>query len=138
VLSLIAFLGWVVFGAALLIDGTDPTWWLTIPIAFASFAGIWIIYWIICFVCRCSVRNIILWLGIIAFVLMCIVPPWTEVRRLPKSNIKAYYPLDYRELWNPPYQAQIDFGRLFLQLFVVCVITGGLIYTLRDKKGKND
>jgi len=146
VLSLIAFLGWVVFGVALRINDTDAaTWWLTIPIGCLSFAGIWVIYWVTCFVCQCPARNRILWLGIIALVLMCIVPPWMESRCLPDSNIKAYMPIGYYPLMFPPQVSNyrysgvnIDFSRLFLQLFVVCVITGGLIYTFTDKKGKND
>jgi hypothetical protein len=138
VLSLIAFLSWVAFGLFGLRAGFDD-WWLTIPIAFASFAGIWIIYWVIYLVCRCPARNIILWLGIIALVLMCIFPPWNKVYCLPSSNIKAYTPIGYYPLMcSPEGSVTIDFSRLFLQLFVVGVITGGLIYTFRDKKGKND
>ena len=135
-LSLIVFLSWVAFGVFLHING-EHDWWLTIPIAFACLAGIWIIYWIICFVCRCSARNIILWLGIIVLVLMCIFPPWNRVRCLPSSNIKALVPVGYYPLMCPPEGGvEIAFSRLFLQLFVVSVITGGLIYTFRDKKSK--
>ena len=51
----------------------------------------------------------------------------------------SYYPLMYPpECTGGKYGVKIDFSRLSLQFFVVVVITGGLIYTFRDKKGKND
>jgi hypothetical protein len=139
-LSLFFFVPLFLFGILILIQGyTD--WWQFILAAFASFAGVW---WVYLLVKLRSLILLVLWLGIITAVLMCIFPPWTKVICLPDSNIKAYAPLDrldYRELWNPPYQAQIDFSRLFLQLLAVSLITGGLIYTIwlyQNKKQRSN
>ena len=99
--------------------------------------GFWIITWVLS---QCPARNIILWLGITTFVLMSIFPPWVHIEG---------HDLGYKFISTPPtvefpygittkLPAIIDFKRLAVQWAVVVVVTGGLIYTFRDKKGKND
>ena len=82
----------------------------------------------------------VLWLGIVVIVIMCLCPPWVETVRLTSSNIKGTNPIDYAFLWHPPdintrsSGVAIDYSRLLLQVIAVGLATGGLIYTLKDKK----
>ena len=59
-------------------------------------------------------QMIVLWVGIAAIVLICLFPP---------RNWDGH---DYKT----------DTGGLLARLVAVCAVTGGLIYTLRDKEEK--
>jgi len=61
-------------------------------------------------------QMIVLWAGIAAIVLICLFPP----RHYDRSCG------DYRT----------DTGSLLARLVAVCAVTGGLIYTLKDKEEK--
>ena len=59
-------------------------------------------------------QMIVLWAGIAAIVLICLFTP--------------------RYFDGPNYR--VDIGGLLARLVAVCAVTGGLIYTLRDKEEK--
>ena len=68
-------------------------------------------------------QMIVLWAGIAAIVLICLFPPTT---------LQSVYA---GGRW-PSTNKRTDTGRLVGYLVAVSVVTGGLIYTLRDKEGK--
>lgn len=72
---------------------------------------------------------IVLWAGIAAVVLICLFPPtkWQTTRGQ----------IGWKGLSVWPISSKItDTGRLLGYLVAVSVVTGGLIYTLRDKEEK--
>jgi hypothetical protein len=80
---------------------------------------------------------IILWLGIIVIVLMCLYPPWVEIVRFENSMIRGVNPIGYSFLCHPPKESlisviAIDRTRLFLQILIVVLITGGLLSTVKS------
>jgi len=109
-------------------------------------SGLLLIFYVLRFLIRIIIPTAnkvefltLLWLGIIVIVLMCLYPPWVQISRLPSSNIKGTTPAGYAFLWQPPEISRysgiaIDFPRLLLQCFIVAVITGGLLVTLKEKK----
>jgi len=70
-------------------------------------------------------QKIVLWIGIVVFVLMLLCPPATH----------TYEP--YGDL-RPIKVRRIDYAGLFARWLTVTVVTGGLIITFRDKKSKDD
>jgi len=75
--------------------------------------------------------QVILWIGILLIVLICLFPPWLQpYPHANGSNFMGYYFL----MFPPDDGYQLDFGRLGLQCGIVAIITGGLLYTLKDKK----
>jgi len=125
---------------------TIPTvlMWTSVVLGIPS--GLLLIFYVLRFLIRSIIPNAnkvefltLLWLGIIAIVLMCLYPPWVQISRLPSSNIKGTTPAGYAFIWQQPERSRysgiaIDFPRLSIQCFIVAVITGGLIVTLKDKK----
>jgi hypothetical protein len=105
-----------------------------------SFAGVWGIYWILCWVVLivhriCKINNrqkqiMVLWLGIFIFVLMGLFPPVDRYRTFMggRSSILGF-------LFDTS-SKDIAFGKLFVMWFIVAAITGGLLYALKDKNGK--
>jgi len=85
-------------------------------------------------------QKIVLCIGIIAFILVGLFPPWMFVR----STNQIYMSLGYHYFLNPPkidqqtplnsVLTQINFPRLWSQWVMVVVVTGGLIALLKDKK----
>ena len=92
-------------------------------------------------------KNFVMWLGILVFVLMGLFPPWlytyNATIRSPvygsfltgSQKIAGYY-----FLFAPPDPAgesghgiSLDITRLFVQWVIVIALTGGLIYTIKDK-----
>jgi hypothetical protein len=67
-------------------------------------------------------QLIILWIGIVIFVLMGLFPP-AQIR----SSRGGRY-IEYEFILN---SANISFSRLFVQWAIVAIITGGLIYSLK-------
>jgi hypothetical protein len=72
--------------------------------------------------------KIILWIGILLIVLMCLFPPWVWERGHFAGH--AYL---FSEGWTLR-NAHIDLVRLIIQCVIVGLITGTLLYTLKDKK----
>lgn len=72
-------------------------------------------------------QMIVLWAGIAAIVLICLFPPTTL-----QSGWSGFS----RESVWPSTSKKTDTGRLIGYLVAVSVVTGGLIYTLRDKEEK--
>ena len=73
VLSLVVFVGWVAFGITWAVEG-DSEYFVGFIFAFASFAGIWLIYWILLWIVKGfhkigkkNVLKIIKWAVIIFF-----------------------------------------------------------------------
>ncbi|MBA7650477.1 hypothetical protein ES703_58283 [subsurface metagenome] len=88
-------------------------------------------------------QKIVLWIGIAIIVIMGLFPPWIMpiTRRYGMGNTvkyRKYYGYDF--IWAQPESSlvSIDFHRLGLQWAIVGVITGGLIYSFKDKKPKDE
>jgi len=62
-------------------------------------------------------QLIVLWIGIAVFVLIALI---TKTSFGPGG------------VWNPP--VVVDYGPLVIRLMSTVIVTGGLIYTLKDKK----
>ncbi|MBN1972546.1 MAG: hypothetical protein JW787_02835 [Sedimentisphaerales bacterium] len=74
-------------------------------------------------------QKVILFIGIIIFVIMGIYPPWVLNR---SSGIEAGY---WAFINDPPRTAKfIDLYRLGVQWFMVAVVIGSLLVILKDKK----
>jgi len=102
--------------------------------------------------------KVILWIGIVIIVLMCLFPPFITDSKIssnyddrdgrhkrgytylfsneiPTCNRKDYrYYDDWRRSAFVP--AHIDFVRLIIQCGIIGLITGGLLYSLKDKKAE--
>ena len=86
---------------------------------------------------------IILWLGIIVIVLMCLYPPWVRIVRIRNADINTIIPEGYAFLWHTPYidsssVIAIDYLRLLIQIVIVSLITGGLLFTVRTVQSKRN
>lgn len=88
-----------------------------------------------------NIQKIILWIGIITIVLMGLFPPWhykIEYQIIQGQSDYGYkFILTPVQLPNPDYKdikAIINIRRLFIQCFIVGLITTGLIVTLQDPK----
>jgi len=102
-------------------------------------------------------QKTFLWIGIIAFVLMGLFPPWTlqftstSILTLSldeKQWLAGQKSSTYKYLLTPPQLAyrtsalyrkigvpfQIDVPKLGVQWAMVAVITGGLVLSLKDRK----
>jgi hypothetical protein len=79
-------------------------------------------------------QIICLWIGIIIIVLMGIFPPWSAYKGDGECYLLHKFILFQPAEKNIP--ARIDTGHLFVQWIMVAVVTGGLIFTFRDKKEK--
>ncbi len=88
-------------------------------------------------------QKAFLWLGIIAFVLMGIFPPWFYPINI--EGLKSRTNVDYKSILSPPeaigenkYEgligASIDFSRLAVQWVMVAVITGGFVVSLKNSR----
>lgn len=86
-------------------------------------------------------QKIALWLGIVAFVLMGLFPPWNY----PGSVLGVKIQIDkgYKAIFAPPtgkgeegkmFGASIDINRLCVQWAMIAVITGGLLITFSGKQ----
>ena len=86
-------------------------------------------------------QKLCLWLGIATIVAMAIYPPWVcQDLRLPwTEGYGKVRPGPYTFIVNPPSGSKfIDLYRLGIQWITVAVITGGLIFTFKDKKPKDE
>jgi len=85
-------------------------------------------------------QKIVLWIGIAIIVGMGLFPPWkVETGKERIFSGKKYTPSfivssGYHFLFNPPSRAKgIDVGRLFVQIGLVAIITGGVILTIKKE-----
>jgi len=99
--------------------------------------------------------KVILWIGITIIVAMCLFPPFVSDSKTghrrgyanlfsdgisfvdrPVEHFKN--PITGKMFADRPHygfvEAHIDFIRLIIQCAIVGLITGGLVYTLKDKK----
>jgi hypothetical protein len=83
-------------------------------------------------------KLIILWSGIFVIVAMCLFPPFVAkdgtvgyAQLFSREISIAYSSYDTREV-----DAHIDVVRLIIQCVIVGLITGALLYTLKDKKNE--
>jgi len=72
-------------------------------------------------------QMIVLWAGIAAVVLICLFPPTTLQN--------GWSGFSRESIW-PSTSKRTDTGRLIGYLAAVFAVTGGLVYTLRDKDDK--
>ena len=93
-------------------------------------------------------QKVCIWIGIMAFMLMGILPPW--VYRLDIENNGAVVRVEasagYSFLTSPPAPRKpwvwpsgqttvsIDVTRLLIQWAVVVVVVGGLVFTLGERR----
>ncbi|NQU06020.1 MAG: hypothetical protein HQ568_08000 [Calditrichaeota bacterium] len=86
-------------------------------------------------------QKIVLWIGLVLFMLMGIFPPWYYVY---KSEISAdiSYKSGYYCLFVPPHsykkEYRIDKTRLHIQWTIVVVVAVCLILTLKDIKKREE
>ncbi len=73
-------------------------------------------------------QMMVLWIGITVFVLMGLFPPFIAPLPSGYGGRQRYYQFILSIYGN------IDIIRLCVQWAMVAVITGGLIYILKDKK----
>lgn len=97
-------------------------------------------------------QKIYLWIGIIAILSTGIFPPWlyekagytvtTEPAEkrfcifswvLPLSPNKPDDGIDFRPILSKGYGVKIDIARLFIEWFMIFIITAGLIITSKTK-----
>lgn len=83
-------------------------------------------------------KLIILWAGIFIIVAMCLFPPFVTkdgtvgyAQLFSRQISIAYSSYDTKEV-----DAHIDIARLIIQCAIVGLITGALLYTLKDKKAE--
>lgn len=63
---------------------------------------------------------------------MCLFPPWVA-----ENKIQGYaYLFSGYPIIGFSYEAHIDLVRLIIQCAIVGLITGALLYTLKDKKAE--
>lgn len=84
-------------------------------------------------------QTIVMWIGIIAFVLMGLFPAWMCAGPgggyvSPVSIGEARYTFVLPHENNIKKLCRVDVSQLCAQWAMVAVITGGLIVTLKDKK----
>ena len=93
-------------------------------------------------------QKVCIWIGIAAFVLIGILPPW--VYRLDSENSGAKVrveasagysfltsPPELRKPWNWDRSftaVSIDVTRLLIQWAMVVVLVGGLVFTLEERR----
>lgn len=90
-------------------------------------------------------QKIALWAGISIVTLMVLFPPWkieqgrriipslslTETKYSPSNVVSG----EYKLLFNSPHNAKgIDVGRLSVQIFIVLIITSGMILSLKNRR----
>lgn len=81
---------------------------IVLPAVLVPFLCVWIIYWLVNWIAGpLTKQTVILWVAIITIVIMCLA-----------------------QLFS----VRIELTFLFLQCFIVVLIAGGLIFTLRTKK----
>ena len=73
----------------------------------------------------------VLWVGIGVLVLMGLFPPDEYQRNVIPSGLGGDEPSRYSFILTV---RDVAFCELFIQWVIVAVVTGGLIYTLKDKK----
>jgi hypothetical protein len=85
----------------------------------------------------------VMWVGIGIIVLMCLFPPWITnggivdyVCLFSNGTISIIGP-NYPQTYNYM-TAHIDSIRLIIQCAIVGLITGSLLYTLKNKKNKDE
>lgn len=86
-------------------------------------------------------QLITMWCGIIAIVLMALFPPW-HIKNLTGLESQTKY--GYAFILAPPeprgkgVHPMINMPQLFIQCFIVGLMTTGYIITLKDNKPKDD
>ena len=114
-------------------DNLVPIFFTFVAIAFLPV----IILWAIMFFCmsqHMTKKVKVLWTGIAIIVLMSLFPPWKDVRSSRPRGSHYVVAGGYGFLFDPPYSAKsIDVGRLGLQIFIVALITGGVIVSIKKK-----
>ena len=88
-------------------------------------------------------QEMILWIGLIVIQLMVVFPPVVRLQRVsdsidgpPESSTATGWTQNYGVITRD--YKNIRFGMLAAQLIIVAVVTGGFIYTLREKERKED
>ena len=77
-------------------------------------------------------QKIVLWIGLVLFVLMAISPPWGQ-------HIEGtWYSERYALILDPPFDGSIDWSRLSLQWVIVAALTAGVLLTMGNKPKKGN
>ncbi|MBT73810.1 MAG: hypothetical protein CMQ15_17550 [Gammaproteobacteria bacterium] len=103
-----------------------------LAIAFLPVIILWAMFF--CMSQHMTKKVKVLWTGIAIIVLMSLFPPWKDVRSSRPRGSHYVVAGGYGFLFDPPYSAKsIDVGRLGLQIFIVALITGGVIVSIKKK-----
>lgn len=87
--------------------------------------------------------NAILWTGVVIVTLMCLFPPWITFedyqgrRLLRNGEVEPYkrIPAGFSFIYDPPNErAEIDYGRLIIELVPVGLVVATVMFTIRNKK----
>ena len=86
-------------------------------------------------------QLVVMWVGIGLIVLMGVYPPWVNTIR--GAGIYAEMSLGYHVITDPPSPLgnprangiKLDTPRLALQVGLVAVVSGGLLLSLKSRKG---
>jgi len=81
-------------------------------------------------------QKIVLWIGIIIFVLVSLNPP-RKSHRTPLRRRASFDGRDNAPIVVVTGAGDIDGAKLLSSWSIIIVLTGGLIYTLKDKRGKS-
>lgn len=77
-------------------------------------------------------QTTVLWVGILIFVLIGLFPPLKS--RSPKPISRTNMPQIITVFDS---DSKVDVNQLFVYWSIIVVLTGGLIYTLKDKKTRS-
>ena len=81
-------------------------------------------------------QLIVMWIGIIAIVLMGLVPPWFfkpyKINTRAVDHSESFYKFITPRPLKGKLLADIDFSLLCVQWVIVAAITGGLVVTFAD------
>ncbi len=81
------------------------------------------------------IQKKIIWGGAALFLLMGLIPPWTDIQNVGGLPYSA--PVGYSIIFAPPEGAdKIDLNRLQIQWFMVIVITGVLAFTFNESRSR--
>jgi len=78
----------------------------------------------------------IFWIGVVACVLCALYPPWTITSGIGEfTNIRGP---SWHLIWDTPgRESSLNLGVLGVELFIVAIVIGALIFTFDDRRESN-
>ena len=78
-------------------------------------------------------QSIIFWLGLILILVMTVFPPILKTVTADETGVSTYRQIVHYEYFFTKTAKKIFLQRLFIQWFIVAVVTGGLMYTYKPR-----